>query len=190
MASAMTATDRKKLKVQELRDELAMRGLETDGVKAVLLERLEEAIAEEKKLEELPAAGEVDAQAEEAATTEKPPEETAEEPEAEEELPAAEEAGVAEEEPKPAPTAEETKPTAVAAVAPSDPDAEAEKRRKRAERFGISGCRREQEEGARSSLRSTGHGPGRGEEAAESRALRDPNSRERCREEGSSRAAL
>jgi len=97
MASAMTATDRKKLKVQELRDELAMRGLETDGVKAVLLERLEEAIAEEKKLEELPAAGEVDAQAEEAATSEKPPEETAEEPEAEEELPAAEEAGVAEE---------------------------------------------------------------------------------------------
>ena len=74
MASAMTATDRKKLKVQELRDELAMRGLETDGVKAVLLERLEESIAEEKKMEAAAAGADLPATAEdEQQPQEEPP---------------------------------------------------------------------------------------------------------------------
>ena len=44
-AAEMTAADRKKMKVQELRDELSDMGLDTTGTKAVLLERLEEALA-------------------------------------------------------------------------------------------------------------------------------------------------
>lgn len=53
MAAEMTAAERKKLKVQEVRDELEARGLPTEGTKAVLLERLEEAIAQEG-LQEMP----------------------------------------------------------------------------------------------------------------------------------------
>lgn len=54
MAAEMTVAERKKLKVQEMRDELEARGLSTDGTKAVLLERLEEAIAQES-LQDMPA---------------------------------------------------------------------------------------------------------------------------------------
>lgn len=43
MADAMAAFN--KMKVAELRDELQSRGLDTSGTKAVLLERLEEALA-------------------------------------------------------------------------------------------------------------------------------------------------
>ena len=60
MAAQMSAADRKKLKVQELRDELTLLGLDVSGTKAVLLERLEAALLssdpaaedEEKKEEE------------------------------------------------------------------------------------------------------------------------------------------
>lgn len=49
--SELTRADAKKLKVSELRSELESRGLETDGLKAELVERLEKALKDEASLD-------------------------------------------------------------------------------------------------------------------------------------------
>jgi hypothetical protein len=120
MADAMA--EYKKMLVKELRDELQSRGLDTSGTKAVLLERLEEALA--------------------ASATAAPAAAAAPKAEA---TPAAAPAATKEHVAAPAPAVGSTPaaPAAeVAAVAPV-PEAEGgamteeEKRKRRAERFGI-----------------------------------------------------
>ena len=68
--SELTVADVKKLKVQELRDELGKRGLDTSGLKAALQSRLEKAL--ETEVAELVAPAEVEEELKEEEILEEP----------------------------------------------------------------------------------------------------------------------
>ncbi|KAK9865477.1 hypothetical protein WJX84_011824 [Apatococcus fuscideae] len=110
MTSSGVAIDFKKLKVQELRDELKKRDLDTTGIKSVLLARLEEAC----QAEDLAAADESKPEPEATTETAAAPAEVAEA----------------------APDLEDPTLEAAAEAAAAPQETEAEKAKRRAERFG------------------------------------------------------
>ena len=133
----MSSADRKKLKVQELRDALGERGLDTTGTKPVLLERLEEAIAAagteaepaaEDKEKQTPKKEDVTPKAKGGAGGGK---DAAKSAEKKDEAEMAADSNLEDE-----PLLEDV-PVDEAAKTANDEESELEKRKKRAARFGI-----------------------------------------------------
>jgi len=136
----MTEINAKKMKVVELREALAERGLDVSGLKAELVERLEAAIAAPAPEEE-EASAEVEEAVTEAATAENTTEAAPEAaPEATTDAADATEPVEKTEEPAAEPVAEPVAEVATAPAAVKELDAfeiEIEKRKKRAEKFGV-----------------------------------------------------